>query len=373
MEFDCGVWLGPSTLHCVDGRQLGEENAWPVFFREHVATDYHASNMPGSRSGSVINMTALHMVMRTWNQALPVMGAMRRLFDDGFGAHGKTLGMRELFVVSKMGCALPALMVRRGQAPLRSGQIPALVATQFKLIAGFFMVAQEMLWGNARHDPHVSAEDFFEFADREGIFISPSGRACGGSKKKIIELFNYLQAVDADTDMDALTQYAEPGQLLTYTTHALYIECVILLVQRALRCAYFQWVHEHGRTGNASVADTVLTACSDVTEPRLTARLAHLNDNAQLWQLVELLATAQLDTPVSLTDARALVEQIAAGTTQLDNEADVVAHYRAAADRVRQFMTAQQHAVLAILGRRERPALADDRLFERLAVLPLSL
>ena len=370
MEFDYGVWLGPSSLHCVDGRQLGEENTWPRFFREFVPTEYRDSNMPGSRSGCSINMTALHMVMRAWNDALPLMGALRASFAEVYGFGARPLGMEAFFVLSKAGCALPAFLVRRHDAPLADGDIPALVATQFKLIAGFFMVAQDMLWGKTPADPDPDANAFFDYADAHGIFISPGGRACGGSRRKIIELYEYLHSAAHEQPLAPLANLADPMALQAYTAHSVALELVLTVISRRLTARYLEVASDWTTTQRRHApAGMLRSRSSDDT----SARVRHLRDNAGVWRVLDLLGTAAVEPLVSTATSRGLVEEVEAGAEQVDSPASVQQHLEQAAAVITPYAEGCQRIILDQLGRRDVVRLSPRQVRQRLNVLPLSL
>lgn len=353
MEFDFGVWLGPSSLRCVDGRQLGEENTWPKRFRRFPATEYHETAMAGSRNGCSINMTALHMVMRAWNDALPLMGGLRQVYAEAAGIESQRLTLAHFFVLSKMGCALPALMARRALDPIADGALPALVATQFKLIAGFFMVAQHSLWaedGEALEALH--ADTFYDYADRHEIFTSPSGRACGGSRKKILELFDYLVEPQDDCSLDTLRSFVDARQLLSYATLSVHLELTLQLLQRLIKARYLELTHPD---------------CERTRE-----RVGWLRAVGGLQQVRDALQRLPIDQPVDVKGANELIDRLTVDLHHVMAGAAQSQYHAQALTQVQRYAERQQRAILVVLGRSDSLRLTREQVARRLALPELA-
>ncbi len=239
MEFDHGLWGGVSALHCVDGRQLGESNTSPRFYRENLPTRLHKGGLDGSRQGYAINLTTLQIVMRHWDDALAVIQFIRKHYIQHFDVQTQRLAMLDLYLLSKACVALPAFLTRRVNNRVVDGDLPAAIASQYKIIAGIFMIVQKMiergevslLQGNG-----VSAQELYDYAEKHAIFISPNGMACGGSKRKILELMEFAIAgppLEGELDL-ASEQRAfigDPKPILNYMKHAVEMELVILLAR----------------------------------------------------------------------------------------------------------------------------------------------
>lgn len=194
MEFEFDVWSGATTLHCINKRQLGENNTFPGFYRENTLTEYHKSSFDGSRTGLPMNMTALRGVMNQWEPSLALINAIRRFYMKRFNVADKTFGADDLFVLAKICAALPAFLVRRLDKPLSDGEISADIAAEFKITAGVFMVLRKIMENGIRWSDiePISGEVLYGYADKHGVLISASGHACSGSKRKIIELIDFM-------------------------------------------------------------------------------------------------------------------------------------------------------------------------------------
>lgn len=249
MEFEFDLWSGISAIQCVNKRQLGESNTFPGLYRENTPTEYFKGNFDGSRAGLYMNMTSLQSVMSQWRAALTLIGAIRRCYVERFNVGDKNLDPAELFVLSKMCTALPAFLARRFVNPMRDGEIPASVAAEFKITAGVFMTLRKMMENGIRWSEagtHISAEALYEYADKHNVFISSGGYACSGSKRKIIELIDFMIKGDVDGGrlpgkLLRLTELvADTDVFLNYSVRALTLEILIGLCRAIAAQAFVQ-------------------------------------------------------------------------------------------------------------------------------------
>ena len=72
MEFQYGLWQGVSAVFTESGRQLGEENARPFLFNDHIPAKTIVCKYDGSRNGHPINMSALKIAMTNFDAALDI-------------------------------------------------------------------------------------------------------------------------------------------------------------------------------------------------------------------------------------------------------------------------------------------------------------
>lgn len=195
MEFRYGVWGGVSSMHCRYGRQLGENNVVPHRLKETMPTELQVFRNGGSRDGRYFNKSALRHAMRNWDPAMALIGDMRREYLRRRGSVGEPLGLFDVYTLAKLCVCLPAWQTRQRHAPLKDRRLDPVIATVFQLTAGMFMVIRKML---ARGEPGLDAssrmtpEELYDYADHHGVFLSPNGHACGGSRRKIIELMDFL-------------------------------------------------------------------------------------------------------------------------------------------------------------------------------------
>lgn len=236
MEFEFDVWSGATAIHCINKRQLGENNTFPGFYRENISTEYHKCGFEGSRAGLPMNMTALHEVMNQWKPALALVNAIRYCYMERFDRTDNELDPAGLFILAKICAALPAFLARRAQKPVFDGEIPVSVATAFKITAGVFMVLRKTMengirWNDIRHP--ASGAELYEYADSHNVFISSSGRVCSGSKRKIIELMDFMIKGEGDDkripesllELEGLV--TDIDVFLDYSTQALTLEVLV--------------------------------------------------------------------------------------------------------------------------------------------------
>lgn len=264
MEFEFDVWSGATAMHCINKRQLGENNTFPGFYRENIPTEYHKCGFEGSRAGLPMNMTALHEVMNHWKPALGLINAIRHCYKERFNITDKELDPAGLFVLAKICAALPAFLVRRAQKPVFDGEIPVSVAAAFKITAGVFMVLRKTMengirWNEIGHP--ASGAELYEYADRHNVFVSSSGRVCSGSRRKIIELIDFMIKGEGDDkrmpesllELEGLV--TDIGVFLDYSAQALTLEVLVALSRSVAAKAFtsidlnFLQIGEHQSLG----------------------------------------------------------------------------------------------------------------------------
>jgi len=190
METVTGSWRGASSARCVEGRQFGENNVFPSYYRErHYETT--VGKLGGSRAGCPINTSALRSVLRNWNDAIEIIDFLRSKYIDRLGLQGKPLSYVDLYVLSNIGTSIPAYLLRRHTNPVPSGRIPSPVGATYKLVAGLEKIVTKMI---SRCEPWMpngevfSGAQLYAYADAGNLFLAPDGEACGGPERMVIEL-----------------------------------------------------------------------------------------------------------------------------------------------------------------------------------------
>lgn len=228
MEFHYGLWNGVSALYSDSGRQLGEENARPLTLNLHVPAETLTCKYAGSREGRQINISALRIAMQNFGPALAITEAVRCWYLDLLQpAH--QLGIWDLNIIARASIALVAYQQRfTRQKPVIKTVSDALTS-QYQFISGVFMICRHMM-ENA--DPLISknqpldAQTLYEYADKQGIFISFNGMACAGSTKKIIEFLDFCNQGGGKA-ADLTTIVTEPENWLRYALAAVELDCMI--------------------------------------------------------------------------------------------------------------------------------------------------
>lgn len=131
METVTGSWLGASSARCAEGRQFGENNVSPAYYRERCY-ETTVGKLGGSRAGCPINTSALRSVLRNWNDAIEIIDFLRSRYIDRLGLQGKPLSYVDLYVLSNIGTSIPAYLLRRHANPVPSGRIPSPVGATYR-------------------------------------------------------------------------------------------------------------------------------------------------------------------------------------------------------------------------------------------------
>jgi len=197
MEFQHGLWTGVSALFSESGRQLGEENARPLMFNEHIKAETQICKFDGSRFGHEINISALRIAMRHFKEAIEINCSVR---DFHLSKIGKPLnaqpGIWDLYIISRASVALIGYRARSNALSV-SECVPDVLASQYQFVSGVFMICRDMM---AQHHPAIQsnqtidAADLYKYADENGIFRSPNDMVCAGSTQKILEFLRALIA-----------------------------------------------------------------------------------------------------------------------------------------------------------------------------------
>lgn len=246
MEFDQGVWAGISSIRCVEGRQIGETNSVPTPFFRPVPTQFHQGNLDGSRAGHSINLTALQHIMRLWPDLLSFIGFIRQLTMTRLGITHNKLTTIEMYLVALVGVSVPAYMARRKVDPAADMHITLIVADQQKLIAGVFMMVRHMLERgdlNLTKTTCMTGAELFDYCDQHGLFLAPTGAktACGGAKRKIIELIDHVitgsnkDVVITNTAQDSINQLGNLQAFMDYAMAGIEIEVSTMLARAAIK------------------------------------------------------------------------------------------------------------------------------------------
>ena len=234
MELKYGLWEGISSAHVQDGRQLGENNVKPLYRRDtRIITNLHTSKLEGTRAGLVMNMSALQILMKQWEPSLKVIGAIRNLYLERLNKKNTSLSVFDCYMVAKICVALPVYLIRKSKPIIQDGELPPNISAQFQLISGVFMIVRKMIEngeGFLSEKSHLTAEELFEYADKNNIFISEhNGQVCGGSKKKIVELLDFvLSGNDAVDSLEFITDIVQDvDSFFEYALAAIELELVV--------------------------------------------------------------------------------------------------------------------------------------------------
>lgn len=190
VEFHYDIWVGISSFYADSGRQIGENNTAPRRYKENIETLHKPCRFDGSRNGLLVNMTALRHVMSVWEESVQLTTALRNDYIRYRNLDNARFNLRQGYVFSKIGAALPSYLARRSHNPVPSGSLPPLETAFYTLGVGVFMTVRKLLEaGNltALDEHPMSAERLYELTENSGALVSAEGKGCAGSKKMIIE------------------------------------------------------------------------------------------------------------------------------------------------------------------------------------------
>jgi len=196
MEFQYGLWQGVSAVFTVSGRQLGEENARPFLFNDHIPAKTIICKYDGSRNGHPINMSALKIAMTNFDAALDITKVVLRQHARNVQKTNPTArtGVWDLYIIALASIALVAYTIRKNPSRCPSAIVSDELASQYQFIAGIFMICRDMIDTNnqqiSENNP-VTASQLYEYADEHKIFESFNGMVCAGSTKKIMEFLEF--------------------------------------------------------------------------------------------------------------------------------------------------------------------------------------
>jgi hypothetical protein len=181
-----------------EGRPLGEEMS-PAESRAGVPMEMRECPYSGSRRKHALpmNISSLKQFNEYW---LQVIGGVAVLRDDYLRYTGRPLtgpvNMVDMWKFSRLGVTLPAYLLRRAQAPLADGQIPAMTAIMFRMMLGVNRVShlQVLIIISAGLFDQMEVLDpavLYEFTDANDLFIGLTS-VCAGPKGMVEETFRVM-------------------------------------------------------------------------------------------------------------------------------------------------------------------------------------
>ena len=267
MEVRHGLWGGLSALYSESGRQLGEQNARPFILNYHLPADTVACNYDGSRAGKTINISALRIAMKHFDQALAITGAVRdyHIKKSTRTSQTNAFGLWDLYILSRASLALIAYTHRHHSQQMAGMPVSDAHTSQYQFISGVFMICRDMM-NTADHiiteNRPISAQSLYTYADEKGIFLSPNGMACAGGIIKIIEFLEfcisgnpnakneeYAATPDSKETLDSEKIISDPEKWYQYAISAIELDCFIELeslrlqsLAKPVRAAHFMKV-----------------------------------------------------------------------------------------------------------------------------------
>ena len=249
MEFKYGVWSGVSPLFTESGRQLGEENARPFLFNDHIPAKKIACKYEGSRNGRDINMSALRIAMINYDAALEITKAVIRYHAAAVSRKNPNAvgGTWDLYIIALASISLISYSVRKQPTRNKSTIVADDLASQYQFIAGIFMICRHMIDTEdgfiAGNNP-IDAKQLYDYADQHEIFTSFNGMVCAGSTKKIMDFLEFCTG-ELNAELSKLSVVGSQGayapldkivddvdQWYCYAISAIELDCFVKIERR---------------------------------------------------------------------------------------------------------------------------------------------
>ncbi len=240
MEFESDSWAAVSSLHCWNGRQIGEDNSGPYPYREISGNIYETCRFSDSRNGLPMNVTNLRLVMPVAKDAYGLLTALRNMYIIKRQLDSSRFNLIQSYLFSKLALSLPAYLTRRKHNPLGDGRLGAAETAVYMVgTAPYLLVRQLMVRGDATplHPHPLTGQKLYELADSSGVLISLRRKACPASSKLICELFDVMMngSYEGETDspeiLRALDEMGNWEQFYAYTLAASRLELLVKLSQ----------------------------------------------------------------------------------------------------------------------------------------------
>jgi len=163
-----------------EGRPLGEGNA-PEEKLRGVELQWFTCKYAGSRHGRPMNVSGLRQMTSQWNELLSLIAWLRVKYLERSQATELDLG--GTWKLSMFVCMLPYYLHYRRDAPVGDRELPALLASAYKLLAGIFQAVEHkiafgMAMGLDLHAP-ITPEELITYADDNSVFEGKDG-VCSG-------------------------------------------------------------------------------------------------------------------------------------------------------------------------------------------------
>ena len=240
MEFQFDAWVGISSLHCWNGRQIGEDNAGPYPYREISGNQYETCPFTDSRAGLPMNVTNLRLVMPFAGEVYQLITSFRNMYIKKRQLNNHAFNLVQAYLFAKFALSLPSYLIRRKHNPLHDGNLQP-VETAFYMVgtAPYLLVRQLMVRGDSTPlDPKMlSGQELYELADVSGVLISIRRKACPASSKLICELFDvimngsYKEPIYSPSVSRVLNEIGDWDNFFDYTLAASRLELLVKLNQ----------------------------------------------------------------------------------------------------------------------------------------------
>jgi hypothetical protein len=254
-----------------DDRQVGEANVFPPGLRLDRDTEWRVCQYSGSRyrDDAPMNVTALKAMIKHWKPMMVTLLAVRAELRARLARirGGWTVG--DMHLLSGVVLSLPAyqLMLRGGSSPQPA--VHPVLSSLFRITDGIRMVTHLMLFlsdeRTRRPSEPTTATELYEFAERNGLFLSGHG-VCAGPRPLIDEFLAIAFEGTPVPGADGLELAPEVQDLLSQLPAAVdyallgleswaVSRSIWLAMSRAYRTIHDALEAAGGDTGNAGGAE----------------------------------------------------------------------------------------------------------------------
>ncbi|HEX8818295.1 MAG TPA: hypothetical protein VF794_00085, partial [Archangium sp.] len=181
-----------------EGRPLGEEMA-PSQVQAGVPMEMRECPYSGSRRKHPhpMNVSSLRQFNQHWPAVVGGLAELRNAYLQGVKRPlDGPINLMDLWKFSRLGIALPAWLLRRAEAPMADGQLPAVTAILYRMLLGINRVAHLQVLivisaGLYEQMEALDSEVLYEFTDANELFIGMNS-VCAGPRGLIEDSFNVL-------------------------------------------------------------------------------------------------------------------------------------------------------------------------------------
>lgn len=223
-----GTWEEALCFRDAEGRLLGENTAVP----NHPSIVWKEKTFSDRRGKVKINEPALKSIAGSWQQLLADVAGLRAAYMRRYKIDSP-LNYADLFYLARIGTSIPSFLVRRHEHSISPFQVPVRWARLFKVLAGVHGIVITMIAQCALGSPELTlvptSRGIFDFGNEQGSFVTPTGKACAGSKTMILQLLDaMIHGAPGETIADANEFTDGSDQMLDYGAYNAQIDLLLL-------------------------------------------------------------------------------------------------------------------------------------------------
>lgn len=223
-----GSWEEALFFRDTEGRLLGENTAVP----NHPSIVWKEKTFSDRRAQTKINEPALKSIASSWEQLLADVARLRAAYMHRFKINSP-LNYADLFYLARIGTSMPSFLVRRNKNAISPFQVPVRWARLFKVLAGVHGIVVTMIAQCALGSPELTlvpiSREIFDFGDEQDSFVTPTGKACAGSKAMILQLLDAMIHGRPVETISEANEFADVSdQALDYGVYNAQIDLLLL-------------------------------------------------------------------------------------------------------------------------------------------------